>query len=115
MLPGLLQDFMDGYIKFWGSLPLLVELQVPNSGDFKAAGSMCNEFSISHFEICVQNQREHKILSSLQDCNTSGPSSITVRVECLLLFNSGIVNFVWKTNEGETENVIMLIFVWGAL
>ena len=28
-----------------------------------------------------------------------------------LLFNSDIVNFVWKTKEGETESTVLLIFV----
>ena len=28
-----------------------------------------------------------------------------------LLFNSGIVNFVWKTNEGEAESIVLLNFV----
>ena len=28
-----------------------------------------------------------------------------------LLFNSDIVNFVWKTDEGETESIALLIFV----
>ena len=28
-----------------------------------------------------------------------------------LLFNSDIVNFVWKTDEGEAESIVLLIFV----
>ena len=27
------------------------------------------------------------------------------------LFNSDITNFVWKTDEGDTESIVMLIFV----
>ena len=50
----------------------------------------------------------------LENANTSGRSLIAVRKEYLLLFISSIVNFVWKTEEGETESIIMLIFVLGA-
>ena len=28
-----------------------------------------------------------------------------------LLFNNDTVSFVWKTNEGETESIVLLIFV----
>ena len=28
-----------------------------------------------------------------------------------LLFNSDIMNFFWKTNEGETESIALLMFV----
>ena len=28
-----------------------------------------------------------------------------------LLFNSDIVNFVWKNDEGEAESIVLLIFV----
>ena len=28
-----------------------------------------------------------------------------------LLFNSNIVNFVWKTDEGEAESIVLLVFV----
>ena len=56
MLPGLFKDFMDGYIKFWGSFSLLVELQVPNLGDSQAAGSMRNEFLIPIFwNLCSES------------------------------------------------------------
>ena len=50
----------------------------------------------------------------LENAHTSGQSLIAVRKEYLLLFISSIVNFVWKTEEGETESIIMLIFVLGA-
>ena len=42
---------------------------------------------------------------------------MTVRVQLplgwdtYLLFNSDIVNFVWKTDDGETEYIVLLIFV----
>ena len=33
-----------------------------------------------------------------------------------LLFNADIVNFVWKTDEGEAENIVLLVFVrWWCL
>ena len=28
-----------------------------------------------------------------------------------MLFNSDIVNFTWKTDEGETESIVLLIFI----
>ena len=46
-----------------------------------------------------------------EDSKTGGPSSVTVRMEYLLLSNSDIVNFVWKTDEGEAESIVLLIFV----
>ena len=30
-----------------------------------------------------------------------------------MLFNTDIVNFVWKTDEGEAESIVLLIFVLG--
>ena len=30
-----------------------------------------------------------------------------------LLFNSDIVNFVWKTDEGKAESIVLLIFFFG--
>ena len=33
-----------------------------------------------------------------------------------LVFNTNNVNFVWKTNEGEAESIVLLIFVlWRCL
>ena len=29
-----------------------------------------------------------------------------------MVFNTDIVNFVWKTDEGETESIALLIFVF---
>ena len=43
--------------------------------------------------------------------------ALAVRVQLMLgwnaylLFNTDIVNFVWKTNEGEAESIVLLIFV----
>ena len=45
----------------------------------------------------------------VEDSNTGGPTTVTVRME-YLLFNSDIVNFVWKTDEGEAQSIILLIF-----
>ena len=42
---------------------------------------------------------------------------LAVRVKLLLewntylLFNTDTVNFVWKTDEGEAESIVLLIFV----
>ena len=47
---------------------------------------------------------------------------MAVRLQLLLgwktyvLFNTDIVNFVWKTDEGEKESIVLLIFVlWRCL
>ena len=45
-----------------------------------------------------------------EDCDTGSPSSVTVRMEYLLFFNSDIVNFVWKTDDEETESIVLFIF-----
>ena len=42
---------------------------------------------------------------------TGGTSSITVMMITYLVFNSDIVNFVWKTDEGEVESTVLLTFV----
>ena len=59
----------------------------------------------SNFEILVE------------DSDTGGPSSITVRMEYLFCFwNSDIVNFVCKIDEREEESIVLLIFVlWQCL
>ena len=46
-----------------------------------------------------------------EDSDTGSRSSIIIWMEYLLLLNSDIVNFVWKTGEGEAESIVLLIFV----
>ena len=46
-----------------------------------------------------------------EDSDTSSPSSITVKWNTHLLFNSDIVNFVGKIDQGEAESIVLLIFV----
>ena len=55
------------------------------------------------FVFRISGRKNLEILAG--DPNTGGPNSFTVRMEYLLLFNSDIVNFVWKTDEGEQEGV----------
>ena len=64
MLPGLFQNFMEGYIKFLRLLPLLVELQVPNLGDSQAAGSMHSQFLIPTLSNLCSDSVGHKVLRS---------------------------------------------------
>ena len=47
----------------------------------------------------------------VEDSKTGGPSSIYVRMDIYLVFNSDIVNSVWNTR-GEAESIILLIFVF---
>ena len=42
-----------------------------------------------------------KFLDPVENSDAGGPSSITVWMEYSLLFNSDIVNFVWKTDDRE--------------
>ena len=52
-----------------------------------------------------------KVLSPAEVSDTSGQSSITIRMEYLyLLSKTDIVNFVWQTHEGEAEGIVLLIF-----
>ena len=53
-----------------------------------------------------------KFRDPVEDSDTGGPSSITVRMEYLLAFQyTGTVNFVRKTDEGEVKSTVSLIFV----
>ena len=53
-------------------------------------------------------------LDSVENSDTGRPSSITVRWNTYVLFNTDIVNFAWKTD--EAESIVLLIFVlWRCL
>ena len=69
-------------------------------------------FQFRFYEICVQNQWRIKFWNPLEDSDTSEPGSITVRMlsNRYLFFNSDIMNFEWKADEGEAKS-ILLIFV----
>ena len=47
----------------------------------------------------------------VEGSSTGTPSSIT-GWNTYLLFNSDVMNFVWKTNEWEAENIVLLFFVF---
>ena len=51
-----------------------------------------------------------KFWDPVEDSNT-GDFQLTLGRNTYLLFNSDIVNFVWKTNEEEEKSVVSLIFV----
>ena len=74
---------------------------------------MGSKFSIPPVSnLCSESVEASSFEILLKDSKTSSKFSVTVRVECLLLFNFGIVNSVSKTNEGEAESIIMSTFVW---
>ena len=52
-----------------------------------------------------------KYWDPVEDSDTGGPSLVINRMKYLLFFNTDVVNFVWKTDEGETENIVLLISV----
>ena len=92
--------------------PLVVEQSVVvMSARLNPIGS---QFSILFYEICVQNHWGIKFWDPVEDSNPGGPSSIAVWVEyhTYLLFNTNIVNFVWKTSKGEAESIVLLTFVF---
>ena len=61
------------------------------------------------FVFRISGRKNLEILAA--DPNTGGPNSFTVKMKYLLLFNSDIGNFVWKTEEGEEEGVRKHCFV----
>ena len=60
---------------------------------------------------CSESMEGIKFWDPLEDSDTGGLSTVTVRWNTYLLFNSNILNFVWKTDEGEAESIVLLIFV----
>ena len=59
--------------------------------------NLCSEpVGIKIFEILVQ------------DPDNGDSSSIAFRVKYLFVFYSDIVNFVWKTYEGETKTILLI-------
>ena len=83
--------------------PLVVEHSVVVMG--ARLNPMAN-YRFPFYEICVKNQWAIKFWDSV------------VRVQLPLgwrtyfLFNTDIVNFVWKSDEGETEGIVLLILVF---
>ena len=72
---------------------------------------MDSQFSISVlWHLCLESVVGITLWDPVEDCDTGGRNSITVKME-YLIFNTDIVNFVWKTNEGEAESIVLLIFV----
>ena len=109
MFPGLFQDFMDGYIKPEGSSYQQMNtvqwlyLRVPNEDDPRLylKGS---QFSVSVLLNLCSEQWQHKILRLY--LRTPTPAVLVhlqLEWNTYLLFNSNIVNFVWKTDEGEVR------------
>ena len=71
-------------------------------------------FRFTFYQICFQNQWEHKILRS--QLRTLAPAVLVLLLSewnTYLDFNSDIVNFVWKTNQegGRSREHYLLIFV----
>ena len=73
---------------------------------------MGNQFSIPLLWNLCSESVGHKILRPVEDSDTGGPSSIFVRWNTCLLFNTDVVNFVWKNDEGEEGSIVLLIFVF---
>ena len=75
-----------------------------------------SSFWFPFYEICVQYHWGIKFWDPVRT------QTLAVRVQLLLgwntylLFKTDIVNFVWKSNEGEAESIALLIFVlWRCL
>ena len=86
-------------------------LQVPNQCDPRL-NPMVSRFSISILSnLCSESGGAQNFEILVEHSDTGGLSSIPLGWNIHLLFNFGIVNFVWKTNEGEAESIVLLIFV----
>ena len=74
-------------------------------------------FRFLFYENWVQNHWGHKILRfKLRTPILTVLVQLPLEWNTYLLFNSDVVNFVWKTNEREEESVIFLIFfLWQCL
>ena len=73
-------------------------------------------FRLPFYEICVQNQWEHKILRPSRGLRQWQPSSITIIMEYLLAFQYWYCELCVKTDQGEAKKIVLLIFVlWRCL
>ena len=130
MFPGLFQDFMDLYMKFYNSL-IISLTKDSQSGGREGGGGGGSQLACSQsgwtqdgilwvanfwfyvYEICAQNQWEHK---SMRYYFRTPTLAVRVRLgqNSYLIFNSDIVKLVQRTNEGKAASIILLIFVlWG--
>ena len=64
------------------------------------------------WNLCSESVGTWNVQILVEDSDTGGMSSITIQIECLFAFQFWYVNFVYKTNEGEAESIILLIFVF---
>ena len=85
-------------------------LQVPNQDNLRL-NPMGSKFSIPALLNLCSKSVGHKNLRSYLRTPT-----LVILVQLplewnTLLFNSDIVNFFWKTDEGETESIVLLMFV----
>ena len=51
----------------------------------------------------------------VEDSDTGSPSSITVTWSTYVFFNTDIVNFVWKIDDGEAESIFFVNFCFFAV
>ena len=57
-----------------------------------------------------------KFWNPVEDSDAGSPISKTIGMEYKFAFQYWFVNFVWKTDEGEAESIVLLIFVlWWCL
>ena len=74
---------------------------------------MGSQFSI----LVLESVMALTVETQLRTPTNGGPSSITVRLEYLCAFQCSHCELcVWKTDEGEAESIVLLIFVlWSCL
>ena len=101
----------------------LTPVVVEHSVVVMTAGSQSRRSQIESYEYPIFDSRFMKFLFrisggiKLWDPSWVKTPTLAVRVQLPLgwniywLFNSDIVNFVWKTDEGEAESTVLLIFV----
>ena len=62
------------------------------------------------WSFCSGSVEAYSFKILVDDSDTGSLGSITVRKEYLFAFQFWYVSYVWKTNEGEAESIVLLIF-----
>ena len=69
-------------------------------------------FLFPFYETCVQSQWDIKFWDQLKTQTLGVRVQFSLGWNTCLLFNTDVVNFVWKNDEGEEGSIVLLIFVF---
>ena len=110
MSPGLLQDFLDRYTKYEDSIKYIIvviaEAYYSGGYQFDAREKPIFDFRITKFVFRSSDDLNFVIL--VEDSNTGDPSSITVRMEYLFVFQ---FSYCGKSMRERQATLFLLIFV----